>query len=140
MKSQKQNVEKKVFWPSEESIQLTGFELLSRSQQISRHFNPFSNSILHTGTAFIQRGRMVDTVDAKCSCTFCLPFEAVPLKKAITVLLMVMEEVWRILPPPQDSLSKRHIISVRDSPTVEMAPIILNSYEIVLSEVNPLFY
>lgn len=79
-------------------------------------------------------------VDAKCSCTFCLPFEAVPLKKAITVLLMVMEEVWRILPPPQDSLSKRHIISVRDSPTVEMAPIILNSYEIVLSEVNPLFY
>lgn len=41
---------------------------------------------------------------------------------------------------PQDSLSKSHIISVRDSPTVEMAPIILNGYKIVLSEVNPLFY
>lgn len=63
-----------------------------------------------------------------------------PFKEAVIVLLMVMEEVWRILPAPQNSLSKSHIISVRDSPTVEMAPIILNGYKIVLSEVDPLFH
>lgn len=95
-------------------------------------------------SAFIQRRRMEDTVVAKCSSTFCLPFEGqqscLSLKEAVIVLLMVMEEVWRIQLAPQDSLSKSHIISVRDYPTVEMAPIILNGYKKVKSEVNPLFY
>lgn len=35
-------------------------------------------------------------------------------KEAVIVLLMVMEEVWRILPAPQNSLSKSHIISVSE--------------------------
>lgn len=50
-----------------------------------------------------------------------------PFKEAVITLLIVKKEVWRILPAPQDSLSKINNTSVRDSPTVETAPIILSS-------------